>query len=135
MGQDFTPVPFVFVERIVMVSKNQIINGLIRYVKNEVIDKITDRPLKMVLATGVSMLETNPSIADPVFKSSFISGLEKDGAYDIDGICEIIEKTMKEYGDFPITIPSIKFISPTEKELSFNTEDIRKLKKYIGGDR
>ena len=117
-----------------MVSKHQIINGVIKYVKNEVIDKITDRPLKMVLATGVSMLEANPSVADPVFKSGFISGLEKDGAYDIDGICEIIENTMKEYGDFPVVIPAIKFISPAEKELTFGIGDIQKLKKYIGGE-
>lgn len=118
-----------------MVTKNQIINGVIKYAKTEIIDKITDKPLKMVLATGLSMLEVNPSIADPVFKNSFISGLEKDGTYDIDGICDIIEKTMMEYGDFQIIIPSIKFISPTEKELSFNAEDVKKLKKYIGGDR
>lgn len=118
-----------------MVTKNQIINGIIKYAKTEIIDKITDRPLKMVLATGLSMLEVNPSIADPVFRNSFISSLEKDGAYDIDGIFEIIEKTMKEYGDFPVIIPAIKFVSPTEKELSFNAEDVRKLKKYIGGER
>ena len=118
-----------------MVSKNQIINGLIKYAKNEIIDKITDRPLKMILATGISMLEVNPSIADPVFKNSFVSSLEKEGMYDVDGICKIIENTMKEYGDFPIIIPPIKFISPTEKELSFNAEDIMKLKKYIEGDR
>lgn len=118
-----------------MVTKQQIINGVIQYARNEVIDKITDRPLKMVLATGISMLEVNPSIADPVFRNSFISSLEKDGAYDIEEICKILEKTMKTYGDFPVIIPAIKFVSPAEKELVFGIDDIQKLKKYIGGDR
>ena len=117
-----------------MVTKQQIINGVIQYVRNEVIDKITDRPLKMLLATGVSILEVNPSIADPIFSNSFVSGLEKDGSYDLDGICKILEKTMKTYGDFPVIIPAIKFISPAEKELTFGIGDIQKLKKYIGGE-
>ena len=118
-----------------MVTKEQIIKGVIQYARNEVINKIADRPLKIILETGVSMLEINPSIADPVFRNSFVSGLEKEGSYDIDTISEIIEKTMKMYGNFPVTIPAIKFISPVEKELFFDVGDIQKLKKYIGGEK
>ena len=117
------------------VTKERIINGVIKYAKSEIIEKITDRPLKMVLAVGVSALETNPSIADSIFNNPFFSKFlsENDGKYDLDSAFEIIENTMKQYGDFPVLIPAIKFISPMEKELTFSLEDVTKLKSYIGG--
>lgn len=117
------------------VSKAQIINGIVKYAKAEIINKITDKPLKMLLATGVSMLEVNSSIADSIFDNDFISKIlsENGGMCDIDSAIDVIEKTMNEYGDFPVTIPAIKFISPVEKQLTFTVNDIRKLKEYIVG--
>ena len=117
------------------VTKSQIINGFIKYAKAEIINKIIDKPLRMILAAGISALEVNPLIADSIFENSFIAKVfnEQAGYYNLDSIFEIIEKTIDEYGDFPITIPAIKFISPTEKELSFNSRDIHKLKAYISG--
>lgn len=117
------------------VTKNQIVNGVIKYAKSEVIDKITDKPLKMILAAGVSALEINPSIADSIFGNDFVSKIlnEDSGLYDLDSVFEILEKTVDEYGDFPLVIPAIKFVSPNEKELTFTSRDIRKLKSYISG--
>ena len=117
------------------VTRQKILNGVVNFVKSEMINKITDRPLKMILAAGVSTLEINLSIADSIFDNSFVSQILKgDGlTYDVDSAFEIIEKTMTEYGDFPITIPAIKFISPVEKELTFTRQDIKKLKEYICG--
>lgn len=62
------------------------------------------------------MLEVNPSIADPVFRNSFVSGLEKEGMYDVDGIYEIIENTMKEYGDFSNNHPIHQIYFPNRKK-------------------
>lgn len=118
-------------------TKQQIINGVIKYIKAEVIDKITDKPLKMTIAASVSMVELNPNIADGIFENDVLSKVlhkDNDGTYNIDVICDIIEKTMNEYGDFPVKIPAIAFISPTEKELNFSASDIKKLKDYIGGN-
>lgn len=115
------------------VTKQQIINGVVKYAKNEIINKIIDKPLKMIIATCISMMEVNPSVADFIFKNPMICAIlnENDGMYDIDGLIEVIGKTMDEYGDFPVKIPAIKFISPSEKELTFGAGDIRKLKDYI----
>lgn len=117
------------------VTKQQIINGVVKYAKNEIINKIIDKPLKMIIATCVSMMEVNPSVADVVFNNPMVSAIlrEKDGMYDIDGVIEIIEKTMNEYGDFPVKIPAIKFVSPSEKELTFAVSDVKKLREYIIG--
>ena len=81
------------------------------------------------------MLEVNSSIADSIFDNDFISKIlsENGGMCDIDSAIDVIEKTMNEYGDFPVTIPAIKFISPVEKQLTFTVNDIRKLKEYIVG--
>lgn len=118
------------------VTRQQIINGLVKYTKEEVIDKIIDKPLKMAIAAGISMLEINPSIASTFFDNDIISkilNVKDDGTYDIDIVVEILKKTMDEYEDFPVKIPAIKFISPTEKELSFSSRDVQRLKDYIIG--
>lgn len=118
------------------VTKQQIINGVVKYAKNEIIDKIIDKPLKMIIATCVSMMEVNPAVVDVVFNNPMVRAIlhENDGKYEIDDLIEIVEKTMNEYGDFPVKIPAIKFISPAEKELSFGANDIKKLKDYIVGN-
>lgn len=118
------------------VTKQQIVNGAIKYMKDEVIAKITDKPFKMATAVFVSMLENNPAIADKFFENDIVSAIldkKSDGTYDIEKICETVEKTLTEYGDFPLKIPPIKFISPTEKELNFSGRDIRTLKDCIVG--
>ena len=118
------------------VTRQQIINGFVKYTKEEVIDKIIDKPLKMAIAAGISILEINPSIASTFFDNDIISkilNVKDDGTYDIDIAIEILKKTMDEYGDFPVKIPAIKFISPTEKELSFSSRDVQILKDYIIG--
>lgn len=117
------------------VTRKKVLSGIVNFVKSEMINKITDRPLKMILAAGVSALEINPSIADSIFDNSFVSQILKDDGLmcDVDSAFEILEKTLTEYGDFPVVIPAIKFISPVEKELTFTRGDIQKLKDYICG--
>lgn len=117
-------------------TKQQIINGVVKYTKDEIIAKIPDRPLKMAIAFGVSMFEMNPNIANKFFENSIVSQIlckNDDGTYDIEKITDALEKTLGEYGDFPVTIPAIKFISPTEKTLNFSRQDIKTLKDYIVG--
>lgn len=117
------------------ITKQQIVNGVIQYVKNEVVNKITDRPLKMLIAAAVSALELNPDLADVIFKNEHIAGImHRDGdQYDVEDVFKIIEKTMEEYGDFPVVIPAIKFLVQEPKEMTFTAGDIRKLKKYLLG--
>ena len=117
------------------VTKQQLIDGVVKYAKSEIIEKVSDKPLKIIISTAVSMLETNPNIVDGLFKNQFISALlgEKDGFYNLDSFANALGNSMKEYGDFPISIPAMKFISPTEKQLTFSLNDISKLKSYISG--
>lgn len=117
-----------------MFSKNQIVNGLIKYVELEVISKVEDKALQIVLAIGITALRRNQDLIDAVLKNPFINYLVKEtdeGKYDLDEVFDIIGETLKTYGKLPVTIPAIKFISPTEKTLKFSTEDIAKLKSFM----
>lgn len=118
------------------VTKQQIVDGATRYINEEVINKITDRPLKIALAVGISMIDKKPEIINAFFdddKVTKILNKKDDGTYDIGEITEAIENTLAQYGDFPLTIPAIRFISPTEKILNFSTSDVRRLREYIEG--
>lgn len=118
------------------VTKQQIVNGITKYVKDEVIEKITDKPFKIAMAVGISMLENNAEIANKFFENELvlaILGKNDDDTFDIEKISEALEKALTEYGDFPVIIPAIKFISPTEKTLNFSSRDIKALKNYIVG--
>lgn len=119
-----------------MFSKNQIVNGLIKYVELEVISKVEDKALQIVLAIGITALKRNQDLIDAILKNPFINYLVKeteDGKYDLEEVFDIMDETLKTYGKLPINIPAIKFISPTEKTLKFSTEDISKLKQFMEG--
>lgn len=111
------------------VSKGQLISGIVKYVKNEVLKKIPDKPFKMTLSAGINLIEVKPEVADVIFDHPILKN--ENDMYDIDLLEQIVVTTINEYGDFPVTIPAIKFISPTEKELRFTMEDIKKLREYI----
>lgn len=118
------------------VTKQQIINGLVKYMNEEVIDKIIDKPLKIAIATGIAILQTNPDIANKFLDddmASMVLGKKDDGTYDVSTILGTLKSSIDKYGDFPVKIPAIKFISPTEKELYFSGKDIEKLKECITG--
>lgn len=111
------------------VSKNQLVSGATKFARNEIVNKIPDKNFKMVISMLVNLLEVKPELADEFLQPM----ADKDGMYDMDLLESVLCRTLDEYGDFPVIIPAIKFISPSEKELRFNSDDVRKLKSYIMG--
>ena len=111
------------------VTKGQIISGVSRYVRREMLNKITDKPFKMTISAAINLLELRPDIADKILDSPLF--MAQDGIYDLDTIEAVLTRTMDEYGDLPIKIPGIPFVSPAEKEFRFNADDVRKLRGYI----
>lgn len=118
------------------VTKQQIVNGIVKYSKNEMIPKISDKAFKMIVSAVTTMIELHPEVITKYLDNTMVSAIfmESDGFYDVDMMDEILEKTLEEYGDFSIKIPGIKFISPEEKELNFAATDVKRLKAYIVGD-
>lgn len=120
------------------VEKQKIINGFVSYIDNEVAPKITnDKAMQIIISVGANTLRGNPAAVDKWFNNGVVSIVAKhemvDGkdTYDLDGLFSMVEDSVTKYGYFPVVLPTIPFISPTEKELKFSSEDIEMLKTYI----
>lgn len=120
------------------VEKQKIINGIVSYIDSEVVPKIVnDKAMQIIISVGANTLRGNPSAVDKLLSNGIASAVAKheviDGkdTYDLDGLFSLVEDSVTKYGYFPITLPAIPFVSPTEKELKFSSEDIEMLKTYI----
>ena len=118
------------------VSKEQLINGVAKYARNEMLPKIPDKSFRMILDIGVSAMEINPKIADSVLENPLIKTMmvDQDGMYDIDMFDKVMGKTIQEYKQIDLSIPGIKFLSPETKMLHFDASDVEKIKRYVGGE-
>ena len=117
-----------------MVTKKELLTGVIRYVKNEVIPHVSDRGLKMVLSAVLYAVDAKPDIVDPFLNNAIVSAIlqsENGLMYDTTVIFDVLGNLAKEYGGIPIVIPPVKFITATETMLTFKEGDIEELKKYV----
>ena len=117
-----------------MVTKKELLTGVIRYVKNEVIPHVSDRGLKMVLSAILYAVDAKPDIVDPFLNNAIVSAIlqsENGLMYDTTVIFDVLGNLAEEYGGIPIVIPPVKFITATETMLTFKEGDIEELKKYV----
>ena len=112
------------------VNRNQIVAGIDKFIRADVMSKIPDRSLLIALEMGLTWLKRYPERID-----SYLKFCETNGEYDIDEIIEIAQAALKKHGAFPVTIPAVPFISPAEKILSFSADDVATLKQYIEGGK
>ena len=120
------------------VDKQRIIDGIVSYIDNEVVPKIVnDKAMQIIISVGANTLRGNPAAADKLFNNGVVAVVAKHevidskDTYDLDGLFSLVEDSVAKYGYFPIILPVIPFVSPTEKELKFSSEDIEMLKTYI----
>ena len=115
------------------VTKDQMINGIVSYIDSDVIPKIGDKSAQIMVSIAVKAVRANSNLIDAIFGNPTVKSLlkEADGMYEIDDIFEYVEESIHEFGPFPVIIPSIPLISPDEKTLSFNSEDIQQMKRKI----
>lgn len=116
-----------------MLTKNQLLTGVIKFIRHEVIPHITDRSLKIVLSAGLYAVDAKPEIVEPFFNNPIIAAIlqGENGEYDTSAIFAVLDRTVQEYGGIPITIPPIKFVTSTETTLTFYAGDIETLKNYL----
>lgn len=112
------------------VTQKQIKDGISRYLKDEVVTKITDKPVKMAMAFAIKMIENNDCVIDSVMNNSIVSfalEADKDGTFDLNSAVNAINEVMDEYGTFDFELPIVK------TKMSFGKTDIAKMKQYIEG--
>lgn len=116
-----------------MVTKKELLTGIVKFVKSEVVPHIGDRGLKMILSAALYAVDAKPDIADTFFTNPLVATIlqVEDGKYDTDLVFKVIDNLVEEYGGIPVTIPPIKFITATEHTLTFYSGDVAKLKEYV----
>lgn len=119
-----------------MITKKELLVGVIKFVKNEVIPHISEKSLRIVLSGALYAIDAKPAIVDPFLNSPIVSAIlqGENGMYDTDTIFAMLENLAKDYGGIPVTIPPIKFVTSTETTLTFYSGDIAKLKEYVLGE-
>lgn len=118
------------------VTRQQIINGIVSYIENEVLPQVDekDKPMKVIASTAARFLQSNVKLQDEFFMNSFIKAIlveDESGTYEIDELFKAISESVSQYGSFPVTIPPIPFISPSVKTFSFDEKDIAEIKRHI----
>ena len=111
-----------------MVTYTQLINGLSRYIDNEIINKLTGNS-KLLLGIGSGIaLKKGENIYKLLQENSIIKMLDlidKDGNIDIETIFEELRKQARKQS-IEIDIPIIGI-------LKLNEEDITKLQTFVKG--
>ena len=115
-----------------MVTKEQIKTGLMKFLEEEVIPVIEDKNLQIILALGSEVLKANDSFLDNILKNQMVTALfpYSEGKWDTKGF-KLLINTLEKFGGLRVTVPAIPFISPTEKELKFTVNDIKKIESLI----
>lgn len=116
-----------------MVTKKELLIGVIKFIKNEVIPHVSDRSLKIVMSAALYAVDAKPDIVEPFFSNPIVAAIlqGENGEYDTSVIFAMLDNIVKEYGGIPITIPPIKFVTATETTLTFYSGDIETLKSYL----
>ena len=116
-----------------MITKKELLTAIIKFIKNEIIPHVSEKPLKIVLSAALYTVDSRPDIIDPVLNNSVVSAIlqGENGEYDTSLIFAVLDSLVKEYGGIPVTIPRIKLVTSTETTLTFYSGDVEKLKEYV----
>jgi len=116
------------------VTKEQIVNGIVSYIETDVIPQVGDKSIQIIAATAVKMVRANNALIDSFFENKTMQavlGKCDDGTYEIEDVFRSIAESVQQFGPFPVEIPPIPFISPSEKTLSFTDKDINEIRRRI----
>lgn len=117
------------------ITRQQMINGAAKYVRNEVIPHIPDKGIKVMLEAFATSVEMSPQIANRYLDTPFVAAMlhEQNGFYELDAVEAALTKAMEAHGGLEVTVPAIPLISPQSKVMTFSANDIRALKRYMEG--
>ena len=120
------------------VTKSQIIHGVTDYIQNEILPQLGGaRSMQIIVSIGANAIAANPKLLDAIFGNPLAQALLDDngsGTYDLSGLVDAMEKSIREFGSFPIKVPPIPLISPAEFTLSLTAEDVAAMRRRIEGE-
>lgn len=119
------------------VTKAQIVHGITEYLQTDILPQMGGaRSMQIIVSIGANAISVNSKLVDAVFKNQIVlSMLDDDGSgtYDLSSLADAITKSIRQYGSFPVNVPSIPLISPQGFTLSLTAEDIDAMKRKIEG--
>ena len=117
------------------VSKNQIINGIVSYIQQEIMPKMDDdRALKILFSVAVNAAKANEKLIDKWLSNDIVRALIDDdgsGTYDVENLMDWVKTSVDDYGAFPICVPPIPLISPREITLRLGVSDLDAIQRRI----
>ena len=117
------------------VTRNQIVNGLVAYIQQEIMPKMDDdRALKILFSVAVNAIKANDKLIDKYLSNDIVRALIDDdgsGNYDVDRLMDWIRTSVEEYGAFPVIVPPIPLVSPREITLRLGPSDIIAIQRQI----
>ena len=117
------------------VSKNQIVNGIVAYIQQEIMPRMDDdRALKILFSVAVNAIKANDRLIDKYLSNDIIRALIDDdgsGSYDVERLMDWIKMSVEEYGSVPVIVPPIPLISPREITLRLGPSDIAAIQRQI----
>jgi len=117
------------------VTKSQIVHGVTDYIQSDIIPNLANgRGLQIIVSIGANAIAANHKLADVLFENQMFRALLDDdgsGTYDVSGLADAMSKSIEQYGSFPVSIPAIPLISPTEITLKLSVEDVDAMRKRI----
>lgn len=117
-----------------MTTKENLIAGLAEYVEHELIAKIDDRPLRIMIATAVSTIKNNLKAAEPILSHPIISAMlasDGDGNYDVCIFTQSLKDSIDRHGNLTIAVPPIPMLSPHGINITIDSGDVAKIESYI----
>ena len=117
------------------VTRNQIVNGLVAYIQQEIMPKMDDdRALKILFSVAVNAIKANDKLIDKYLSNDVVRALIEDdgnGNYDVERLMGWIRASVEEYGAFPVIVPPIPLVSPREITLRLGPSDIIAIQRQI----
>ena len=117
------------------VTRNQIVNGLVAYIQQEILPKMEDdRALKILFSVAVNAIKANDKLIDKYLSNDIVKALIDDdgsGNYDIERLMDWLRTSVEEYGAFPVIVPPIPLVSPREITLRLGPSDIIAIQRQI----
>lgn len=117
------------------VTRNQIVNGLVAYIQQEIMPKMEDdRALKILFSVAVNAIKANDKLIDKYLSNDIVRALIEDdgnGNYDVERLMGWIRTSVEEYGAFPVIVPPIPLVSPREITLRLGPSDIIAIQRQI----
>ena len=117
------------------VTKSQIVHGVTNFIQSDILPQMVgSRSMQIIVSIGANAIASNNKLVDEIFKNQIVLALldnDGSGTYDLTGLIDAVSKSIQQYGSFPVKVPAIPLISPTEFTLSLTADDVDAMRRKI----